>query len=326
MGREREGKRRLFGSPGQMSRTLHAALLILYGRCDGHTMYRGLPRSTTNCHFRPTAARCFEPRAATRPFGDLKQSADTDIESMLRADIGRRRSELILLGWLGRAYLLAPLICRFLSPKLFVLSSYEASAVPCYRFKQALEVTLKESSIVGRGIPFRLRFDMDKDPYASPHSVQLLGIGCNLRIGDVACVECSEMTDSEVEALCRQIDENFRLKRLVVEEITACIFSRLGPVGSALSRAMPLEAVGTAREFTPRRELFAREGSSEKWLEQVSGYYFAQSYVQRVRFPALDAPDLVGIEFTCYLDPSEPLNSEDRMLNVNPEVIQCSFL
>lgn len=32
------------------------------------------------------------------------------------------------------------------------------------------------------------------------------------------------------------------------------------------------------------------------------------------------------LRFTFYLDPSEPINSDDPMQNVNPEVVCCRFL
>ena len=67
----------------------------------------------------------------------------------------------------------------------------------------------------------------------------------------------------------------------------------------------------------------AREGSAEKWLQEVSGYYFAASRLQDVSFPF--AREDGGSRFTFYFDPDEPLNSEDPYRNVNPEVIYCSF-
>jgi hypothetical protein len=36
-------------------------------------------------------------------------------------------------------------------------------------------------------------------------------------------------------------------------------------------------------DFEPRRDLFAREGTSDKWLQRVAGYYFAKATLQEVR-------------------------------------------
>ena len=70
-------------------------------------------------------------------------------------------------------------------------------------------------------------------------------------------------------------------------------------------------------EFTPRRDLFAREGSSEKWLQCVSEYYFAAASLQEVAAAGSD------VRFVFYYDATEPLNSEDARRNVNPEIICC---
>ena len=70
----------------------------------------------------------------------------------------------------------------------------------------------------------------------------------------------------------------------------------------------------------PREELWALEGTSEKWCQQVSGYYFAAATLQDVRFA-----ESGGARFTFYYDAEEPLNSDDPRRNVNPEVIFCTF-
>ena len=46
------------------------------------------------------------------------------------------------------------------------------------------------------------------------------------------------------------------------------------------------------------------------------GYYFATAILEDV-YLTLDPT----VRFTFYLDPLEPLNSEDPMRNVNPEVV-----
>ena len=49
---------------------------------------------------------------------------------MLRRDIGRRLDELTLLGWLGRAYLLAPSLVDRLLPALFAFGLYQEPLAP----------------------------------------------------------------------------------------------------------------------------------------------------------------------------------------------------
>ena len=89
--------------------------------------------------------------------------------------------------------------------------------------------------------------------------------------------------------------------------------------GAATAGAAP-QAIGEPVRFTPREELWAREGSAEKWLEERSAYYFAESLLQDVRLE-----EVPGATFTFYLDETEPLNSEDPMMSPNPEVVCCYF-
>ena len=67
------------------------------------------------------------------------------------------------------------------------------------------------------------------------------------------------------------------------------------------------------------------EGTSEKWLQRVSGYYFAASRLQTVRFVPTEPSAVDGLQFTFYLDPTEAINSEDPTRIVNPEVVRCTF-
>ena len=82
---------------------------------------------------------------------------------------------------------------------------------------------------------------------------------------------------------------------------------------------------GDAWSFRPRRDLFAREGSAEKWLQQESGYYFAEATLQDAAFMGGGSGGGGGVTYTFYYDASEPINSDDPRRNVNPEVIRCSF-
>ena len=87
----------------------------------------------------------------------------------------------------------------------------------------------------------------------------------------------------------------------------------------------PLECSGPELGFEPRQELWAREGANEKWLQRVSGYYFARARLQTTSFAA----DRSGVSFTFYYDPDEPVCGESPRRqgepNVNPEVICCRF-
>ena len=102
-------------------------------------------------------------------------------QEMLKADILRRCRELLLLGWLGRAYLIAPLVVDALSPSVFGLTPYSAAAAPCFEDVAAgvRVCTLRESSVGGvKGIPFTLRFE--RGTGSTDYRVELLGIGCDL--------------------------------------------------------------------------------------------------------------------------------------------------
>ena len=127
------------------------------------------------------------------------------------------------------------------------------------------------------------------------------------------------MDDDETRRLLDAINAD---KPRVARAVAAAMFGKLGLVRAALDGRHALEADGAELAFMPRRELFAREGTSDKWVQQVAGYYFAESRLQRVRFTAGSGVD-DAVSFTFYLDASEPLNSDDPRRIVNPEVITC---
>lgn len=87
--------------------------------------------------------------------------------------------------------------------------------------------------------------------------------------------------------------------------------------------ATPIKSCGEVVAFTPKRDLWAREGSAEKWLQRVSAYYFADALLREVHFAGVES--MGECRFTFYLDPTEPPNSENAYKNVNPEVICCKF-
>lgn len=235
-------------------------------------------------------------------------------QSYLRADIARRYSELFALGWLGRVYLVVPLLFERLFPAVFDFTPYDDSRVD--ERGAGIVVTLKESSVVARGIPFHFKLAEDAEP-------ALAGIGCDLAsatesVSDSAVERAATMRAATT--LCNHINTERSMKRRVVHAVSRTIFERLTPVAAATRRGESLVARGPPLAFSPRRDLWAREGSTEKWLQQVSGYYFAQSFVQDVSFASEPAS-----RFSFYWDPTEPMNSDDPTRNVNPEVIYCAF-
>ena len=244
-------------------------------------------------------------------------------QDFLRADIARRYNELFALGWLGRAYLAAPPLFEKFFPAVFNFTPYVDSQ--CVNERNACFVTLMESCVVARGIPFHLKLDNDSGP-------SLLGIGCDLAAAPADAVQ----VDEGAAALCERINADGTMKRQIVRAVASTIFRRLNPVAKATRRGVDLEACGPPVAFVPRRDVWAREGSSEKWCQQVSGYYFAESTVQAVRFDA-SASEAQPVTFSFYFDQSEPINdpsaklneptefSNDPYRNVNPEVIYCAF-
>jgi hypothetical protein len=246
----------------------------------------------------------------------------------LRADIARRYGELFALGWLGRAYLFAPPVFEAAFPAVFRLESYEDGTAVQVDEDGAIDVTLRESSVVQRGIPFRLRLETADDggSVRSIQSASLRGIGCDVvraaRGASGQTLSSSEATTvpTTADSLCDQINGDRRTKRLVVRAIASTIFRRLSPVAVATRRGECLEACGAPMSFVPRHDLWAVEGSAAKWLQQVSAYYFAEATLEDVRYASA-----AGTTFTFYFDATEPTNSDDPRRNVNPEVVHCAF-
>ena len=248
---------------------------------------------------------------------------------MLRVDIGRRLSECLAIGWLGRAYAASPGIMNVLFPAVFALSFY-GDQQPCYirgltNSTVMVDVTLREASVVARGIPLQLRLDVEMGA-AGPHlqSASLLGIGCDV----LACSREHRSSNGAMPVVTQ--DELLecigspRARRLLARSVSAAMFTKLSPVKHALDKGWPLAARGPEYLFEPRREIFAREGRSDKWLQCIADYYFAAARVQEVAFARGSGVDS-GLSFLFYLDESEPVNSVEPGLNVNPEVIFCRF-
>ena len=281
-----------------------------------HSARRGVPMLASV--IRPCLARPRAVVALLLPF------VGVDVpQEYLRADIARRYNELFALGWLGRAYLLSPPLVQRILPSVFQFEPYDGAAA-CVERGGCLEITLKESSVVGRGIPFRIRMDMKDE------SVALLGIGCDVSstareaagpAASTAPGDGAQLITAGV--LCEQINGDRRTKRRVVRAIASTIFRRLSPVKRATKRGEMLEACEAATSFVPERQQWGLEGTSEKWLQQVSGYWFAEATLQDVRF--VTEAEASDTRFTFYYDAEEPINSDDPRRNVNPEVIYCAF-
>ena len=282
-----------------------------------------LPRGSGGPALRcPVSGRRPPSCAARMIFGGHVDVSREQMQGMMRRDIQRRYDELTALGWLGRVWLAAPLVFDVLWPNLFKLDAFEPAVAPCYRRDDGrMLCTLKESSVLARGIPFHFVLETDG---AAITRADLLGIGpdlCGVTAVAGGWADASRMDDASVQNLCNAIQTNRAVKQLLVLAIVSTIFRRLGPVSKALEEQALLEECGSEVEFVPRKDLWAMEGSAEKWLQQVAGYYFAESRLQTVRF----VPPAGDVRFDFYLDPTEPLNSENLYRNINPEVISCRF-
>lgn len=286
---------------------------------------------------RPTHARAASVRASTSDapppplFPQLAPLQRAEAQAWLVRDMGRRRAELIALGWLGRAYLAAPGLLALISPSAFDLSVYEdgrgVGALEQLAWETrggGCECVLAETSVVPRGVPLRLRLTREP-PGAAPgpaawRSAELVAVGCDLTPEWPAGAR--PMSDDAARALCAELNAERAAKRLVVRAIVRAIFDEIEPLFAAPSSSAPeLELCGPAVPFRPRPDLYAREGSSEKWLQRVSAYYFAHATLRDVRV----AGSARDVRFTFYLDPAEPPNSLDPRRNVNPEVVCCKF-
>jgi hypothetical protein len=285
------------------------------------------------------------PAPAPAPvFDELSHLEPSEVQEWLVRDIGRRRAELVALGWLGRAYLAVPALFQLLAPRVFELQLYEAHGDSgrleelVYATDETVDCVLAEGSVVQRGVPLRLR--LMRAPTAgggqpwtyggSWASAELLAVGCDLT---PEWPQGARLIDGPAaRSLCQQLNADRSAKRLIVRAIVRAVFEELEPLfapgasplassGTGAELPFELEPCGPVVPFEPRRDLFAREGSSEKWLQRVSAYYFARSKLRDVRIVG----SRTGVRFCFYLDPEEPPNSLDALRNVNPEVLCCKF-
>lgn len=207
------------------------------------------------------------------PFSDFDIKPSV-LQNWLREDILRRSKELIALGWLGRAYITAPVIFNKVFPTLFRLQSYNDTALSTKLpdGKTIVDCTLKESSILARGIPIRLLFLMND---VNIESVKLLGIGPNVK-GEVKDNDDNLVTYTPLNPslLCESINKNTMNKKLVVKAITSGIFKNIPNIMKMVETGVDLEAIGPIEKFYPRKDLFAQEGTSKKWLQEVYTYFY----------------------------------------------------
>ena len=88
---------------------------------------------------------------------------------------------------------------------------------------------------------------------------------------------------------------------------------------------MPRNA--TPRRATPRRATTPRHPRAPTHTAPPHRatsrrqYYFADAMLRDVSF----AGAAEDFRFTFYYDPTEPTNSENMYMNVNPEVVLCKF-
>ncbi len=233
----------------------------------------------------------------------------------LTTDLRRQSSQLIALGWTGRVYRFAPWLLGLLGAgSAFELTPY-ASDVAWRLPDGSIELTLGERSLVARGIPFRLLLDLSE---TRVEAATLLGIGCDLRLAPPP--GATRINATATAAVAATVNGD---RRRVVRTITRTIFKYGAAVAAAAKAGQPLEVVGEPIRYKPtRNDLFAREGSAEKWLDERSGYYFAEALLQDVRF---EGDAAAGFRATFYLDETEPLNCDQPGMNINPEVICCYF-
>jgi len=289
-------------------------------------LFSSEPRGGSRVGTRRSAGpRMLASAGAAAPFAHL-EAAQPELQAMLREDIQRRLSELILLGWLGRAFLAVPFLFARFAPSVFHLDLYEGEGELCVFTSDtsgAIECTLRESSVVSRGIPVRLRIEpvagADADDVGR---ISLVGVGCDVLDAVRGDKDTRvPLSHSEAEALAARLARPSTKKRLV-RAVSSTIFDRLSAVSRAVEAGDRLEVCSAEERLEPRRDLFAREGSSEKWLQKISAYYFARAVLQEVRFTEGVAE---GVGFTFYFDPEEPVNGDPRRANVNPEVVCCTF-
>lgn len=248
--------------------------------------------------------------AILAPFADISLSSTTlcILQDWLRSDILRRSKELMALAWLGRIYVTTPIIFNVFFPSLFQFKLYNNQSLlttPLPHLSDGhfmVDCTLKESSIISRGIPIRLRFFMHNNEIKS---VKLLAVGCDVKSNMKTDMNANEKINMKTEtrtdmntdqkdrdkqttaistsssmnstfttifseSINKNMNKNIKNKKIIVNAITSTIFKNIPTVMSmAKSGVVDLEAIGPIQEFFPEKDLFALEGTTEKWLQEV---------------------------------------------------------
>ena len=313
-----------------------------------------------------------------------------ELQKWMIRDLNRRRSELLVIGWLGRVFLMVPNIIRIFLPTLFIFDYYKDEAdILCRKFENGnenntreddqimVECVVKESTVVKRGIPIRLRLSMKtKEKIKTSDLFFTNNDDMNLKTVNIVAFGCDiipswpkdsqHITSNEAKSIFNQINSNMNYTKMIVRAMTDSIFDQLEPqLQYALSNNIPLlphsshidetmnisnistssdtflnstqenvDDYSQVKQFIPRHDLYAREGLNEKWLQKISGYYFAKSYIcdtsfsysvcEQINRDDETKPNL-DLKFTFYYDPTEPPNSIERGMNVNPEILACKF-
>jgi hypothetical protein len=113
-------------------------------------------------------------------------------------------------------------------------------------------------------------------------SVKLLGIGPDVRGNEedksvekdnnekaLPNLTPEPMTAALYSSFCDSINKNKANKKLVVKAITFSIFSNIPSIIKMVKSSAILEAITPVESFFPKNELYAQEGTSKKWLQQV---------------------------------------------------------
>jgi len=276
-----------------------------------------------------TNAPASAPVPPAPPLFDDLDVASAELGGWLLADIARRRSELVALGWLARTYRFAAPAFGLFAPAVFRVEPYDYGGLggdggdALFRWHadgKSLECVVCESSVVARGVPIRLRLRMGSGSDGGEiRGAEVVAVGCD--IAPTWPPGSVPVEAKEARAICSRIDRGGR--RMIAGAVSRAIFKTLEPhLADVLGARTALVTSGDAVDFSPRHDLYAREGLNKKWLQRVSGYYFAESRIRDVRFDNGRDDD---IRFTFYFDPTEPPNSERIGMNVNPEVLCCKF-
>jgi len=153
----------------------------------------------------------------------------------------------------------------------------------------------------------------------------------------------TSISSQEASDICTKLNNDHFTKKKIVNALTTAVFQEIEPrLQYAISSGLSLVPVGSVQSFLPQKNLFAQEGLHEKWLQRISGYYFAKSLLRDVAFKSSNDvhsdkhngpsnelkkthQNVGDLRFTFYYDPIEPLNSIEIGRNINPEILCCKL-